>query len=530
MKRRAFIRNIGVSTVSGILGGLNLTAVQSGLLQNLVDSDSDRVLVLIELNGGNDGLNTFVPLDAYDNLANVRSSVVIPQNQLVDFTDTISIHPSMPRVRDLYDNGKLTLVQNVGYPNQNRSHFRSLDIWNTAVDSDTYANTGWIGRYLDDEFPAYPANFPNSDCTDPFAITMGSSIINCQGVDANFSHSILNVNNVAGLTAGIEVAQSNDCYGEEMLFLTDAFKKSNDYSDRVVAASDAGVNAYSGYPDTFLGEQLRTVARLIDGGLQTRIYVVKLKGFDLHDNQVEEGDHATGAHADLLANLSESVFAFQEDLKGLGLEERVVGMTYSEFGRKIISNAGNGTDHGTAAPMILFGSCLISGVVGENPIIAADVSEEEGIAMQYDFRSIYGSILMDWFKVPIEKVQTLLTEDFTYIPLIEECLPVVEENEPADHLPDLATYLQETAELFNVKAYPSPFEYHISVAFQLKKAGQVRLDMYDVLGKQIKQILNSSFQSGSHKVLVEGHNLTAGIYFIRIQAGSTVKSIRVTKV
>lgn len=515
MKRRTFLKNTSLFTLPGILGGFNVSAMPSSILASMVNGDSDRVLVLIELGGGNDGLNTFVPIDAYDNLANARPDVIIPENELLGMTDTIKMHPSLTGLKELYDDSRLTLVQGVGYANQNRSHFRSIDIWNTAVNADEYKSTGWLGRYLDDTFPGYPEDFPNGDCPDPFAVTMGGSIsVNCQGVASNFSHSILDVNNIGGLSTGVEADLPNDCYGDEMTFMVDAFKKANEYSERVILAADQGGNANNSYPASTLGQQLKTVARLIDGGLQSRVYVLTIGGFDTHDGQVEEGEPTIGWHADLLKNLSDCIYAFQQDLKGLDLEERVVGMTYSEFGRKIISNAAFGTDHGSAAPMIVFGSCVNPGVLGANPIIDAEVDPEEGVAMQYDFRSVYGSLLMDWFEVPEEKVQTLLTPEFTYIPLVTGCI---------------ASDTEELIKILDTKAFPNPFGNQFNIRFALEETMEVRIDLFDVVGKQVKQISNKTFTNGAHQLTVEGHALAAGVYFVRIQAGNGVKSLRVVK-
>ncbi|MFK7809033.1 MAG: DUF1501 domain-containing protein [Saprospiraceae bacterium] len=515
MKRRAFLRNTSLLTVPTVLGGLNVTAMPSRIMESMVNGDTDKVLVLIDLNGGNDGLNTFVPLDGYDNLANARNNVIIPVNELLAMTDTIKMHPSMTGVRDLFDSAELTLVQGVGYANQNRSHFRSADIWNTAVNADEYKSTGWVGRYLDSEFPGYPNDFPNDDCPDPFAVTMGSSISsNCQGVDSNFSHAIIDVDNVGGLATGVEADLPNDCYGSEMTFLIDSYKKANSYSERVFDAAEEGTNGSDNYPSSRLGQQLKTVARLIDGGLQTRIYVLTLGGFDTHDSQVEEGTPTIGWHADLLKNLSDSIHAFQQDLKALGLNERVIGMTYSEFGRKIISNAGVGTDHGSAAPMMVFGTCVNAGVVGDNPTIAANVDDEEGVAMQYDFRSIYGSVLMDWFEVPEDTVKELLTPEFTYIPLVTGCI---------------SSDTEEVVEIIETKAFPNPFANQFTISFALNETKDVQIDLFDVVGKRVKPIANKTLTNGQHDVPVEAHGLAAGVYFVRIQAGNGVKSVRVVK-
>jgi len=516
MKRRSFIKNTALFSVPAILGGTKVAAMPASMLEAFINGESDKVLVLIDLNGGNDGLHTFVPLDGYDNLANARPNFILPENSLIDFTDKISLHPTMTGIKNMWDNNNLTVIQGVGYPNQNRSHFRSADIWNTATPAEVYKSSGWIGRYLDDSFPGYPGAYPNDDCPDPFAVTMGGSISGtCQGDDSNFSLAIINTDNLGGLNSGIEAPITEDCYGSELDFLIETFKKSNAYGERVVSAADAGTTNSSLYPsNNELAHQLSVVAKLISGGLQTKVYVLKLGGFDTHANQNEEGDTTIGEHANLLQTLSDAIFAFQEDIKALGLQERVIGMTFSEFGRKIISNAGQGTDHGSAAPMMVFGSCINAGIIGDNPTIGANVDSDEGVAMQYDFKWVYGSILMDWFDVEESKVKELLTDDFQYIPIIKDCS------------------LVSTKEIVNIKeaiAFPSPFDNNFSLSFEIENQEHIRIDLFDVKGKVIQEISNKTLPSGQYQVLVEGHRLPSGVYFARIQAGNGVKTLRVVK-
>jgi len=515
MKRRTFLKNTSVFSLPVLFGGLEVAALPSSQLASIVNGDSDKVLVLIDLNGGNDGLNTFIPLDAYDNLFNARSNVIIPQNQILGMTDTIGLHPVLGGIKNLFDEGRMTLIQGVGYNNQNRSHFRSADIWNTAVEADQYKSTGWFGRYLDDQFPGYPENYPSDDCPDPFAITMGRSISStCQGMNSSFSMAIINPNDVGGLNAGIEAPRPDDCYGEELGYLVETFKKTNSYGERVIAAAENGDSNSSLYPDTELANQLRTIAQLISGGLRTKIFVVQLGGFDTHAEQVVAGDTTMGWHGTLLKTLSDAIYAFQQDLKLLSIQERVVGMTFSEFGRKIKSNAGVGTDHGTAAPLMVFGDCINPGVIGSNPEIADEVDIEEGVAMQYDFKSIYGSILMDWFEVPEEKINELLTEDFTYLPIVGQCASV-------------NTY--EIEDQLSANIFPNPFSNRFTIDLNVERQESVRIDLSDVMGKIVKTITNKRLSSGDHQIYVETHQLPAGVYFTRIQVGNKVKTIRIVK-
>jgi len=516
MKRRSFLKKSSLVTLPAFLGGYELAAMSSSNLFNLVNGDDDKVLVLIDLNGGNDGLASFVPLDYFDNLANARPNLYLPQNQLLTMTDTIGLHPEMEGVNNLFDNGNLTVVQGVAYPNQNRSHFRSADIWNSGVKADEFKSTGWMGRYFDDEFPGYPGGYPNDDCPDPFALTLGKSVSGtCQGANSNFSLAILDIEYLGGLTTGVEAPLPNDCYGAELGYVVDTFKKSNAYAERIVNAVDSG-NSIVDYPDTSIAQRLKTIAQMISGGLQTKVFVIRQGGYDTHADQIVEGNPTVGFHAQLLRELSDAIFAFQEDLKALNLDQRVLGMTFSEFGRKIISNAGLGTDHGTAAPMMVFGSCINPGVIGSNPEIGTNVDIDEGVAMQYDFKSVYGSVMMDWFGVSEADVRNYLFEDFQHIPIINACNTTSTTN--FDPVPNIT-----------VNSFPNPFYNQFTVELTTDRSETVRIDVADVVGKMVKSVTNRSLSRGTHQIPVSGNDLNPGIYFVRVQLGKAVKTVRMVK-
>ena len=224
----------------------------------------------------------------------------------------------------------------------------------------------------------FPEDYPNDDCPDPFAITLGSIVSEtCQGPSTNFSMALVDPENLTTIIEGAEGSLDLDtCYGYQLDFLRTAVKQTNAYSESIETAADNG-NNMAQYPgDNRLAEQLRIIAQLISGGLQTQVYIVNLGGFDTHAAQVADST-TTGNHANLLETLSGAVAAFQEDLQLLGLDERVVGMTFSEFGRRIRSNDSLGTDHGTAAPLFVFGSCINPAIIGENPEIP-DVVRQSG--------------------------------------------------------------------------------------------------------------------------------------------------------
>ena len=217
MNRRNFLRNTGTAVSLPIfLNGLPVSAIAGSPLFNSMNTDSDRVLVLIQLNGGNDGLNTLIPLDQYDNLHKHRSNVIIPSDSILDFTDTIGLHPNMAGIKSVYEEGQMGIIQSVGYPNQNRSHFRSTDIWTSASSSEEVITTGWIGRYLNSIHTDYPDAYPNDQYADPLAITMGNVVSEtCQGMTANFSLTLNDPFALGQLTESEGSELPDTYYGDE---------------------------------------------------------------------------------------------------------------------------------------------------------------------------------------------------------------------------------------------------------------------------------------------------------------------------
>jgi len=427
MDRRKFLRRAGVATIPLLTGVPGIHAAGSSFLTSLLPPDSNRVLVLIQLNGGNDGLNTLIPVDQLGSLQTVRPHVYQQPSTLLPLTTSLSLHSKMTGMQQLFTEGKMSIVQSAGYPNQNRSHFRSTDIWSTGSDATTELQTGWIARHLEVEFTGYPETFPSASLPHPPAISMGNTAnATCQGMITNMSQTVQDPTNLTYLAPGGNTPIPDDSYGDELDFLRTAIEQTNAYGTVIRDAALAGQTT-AAYPNNDLRQQLQNVVRLISGGLQTQVYVVQHNGFDTHSGQVSGTDTSEGYHANLLEALSGSIVAFQNDLEAAGLADRVLGMTFSEFGRKIISNGSYGTDHGTAAPMFLFGNCVSGTILGDNPTIAPDVDQDAGVPMQYDFRDVYGSVLTDWFGVAEADVRTLLYPGFVYLPVANGCasaLPV----------------------------------------------------------------------------------------------------------
>jgi uncharacterized protein (DUF1501 family) len=358
LNRRDFIKlsSLASASLPIALSGFPLFANEKPNEYNFA-VENDNVLVLIQLQGGNDGLNTVFDLNQYDNLQNVRSNLIIPETELLTVDGTTRFHPSMTGIQSIWEQEKLAVIQNVGYPDQNRSHFRSTDIWNSASNSDEYVSTGWIGRFFSENHAEFPENYPTAENPHPFAITIGKTVSEtCQGKNANFSMALVDPDNPGSALVSNTGAIPNNCYGDALSFVNDTISQTNAYADVIINASNLGSNLSEKYTDSELAEKLKHVAKLISGGIKTKVFVVQIGGFDTHDNQVIEGETKTGEHAELLQELSDAMFAFQDDLELLNIDEKVIGMTYSEFGRRIRSNAGLGTDHGTAAPLFVFGT------------------------------------------------------------------------------------------------------------------------------------------------------------------------------
>ncbi|PHI20222.1 hypothetical protein CEQ90_08510 [Lewinellaceae bacterium SD302] len=514
MNRRNFLRKAGLLGIPLAAAPLNVSFTRA--LSTLVDPDDDKVLVLIQLSGGNDGLNTLIPLDQYVNLNANRAALMLPENSLINLTDNQAFHPNMTGMADLFNDGKLGAIQGVGYPNQNRSHFRSTDIWTSASDAEEVVTTGWLGRNFASDHPTYPENFPNEDYPDPFAIAMGSQVSQtCQGTGVNFSMALNDPFNVTSLAVGGDTPLPDTPYGEELGFLRTSIGQANAYGAVVQERAEAG-NSLVDYPDNGFANALKNVAYLVSGGLQSKVYVVNLGGFDTHASQVVAGNPQAGEHAELLQTLSDGMAAFHADLAALGLEERVISMTFSEFGRRIAANDSLGTDHGSAAPLFLMGSCVAPGFLGSSPEIPEVADVNEGVAMQYDFRDIYGSVLQDWFNLDPADVSAVLGHDFVHLPVLSLC-DVVNSTETDTQTEELTA-----------SVYPNPFASRINVSL-VSDGSQAELSIFDVTGKRIELVFSKRLAAGRHRFFVDLENQPAGAYFVRLQMGTRTLSKRIVK-
>jgi len=399
MKRRSF-GQLGISTCAALAIG---TAQPGGWLQALAgelasqdqsSSVTDRILVVIQLSGGNDGLNTIVPYR--DELyAKARPKLGIPSSDVIKLTEELGLHPSLRAIENQFSENRFSIIQGVGYPSPNRSHFESMDIWHSCHPKKDRSQSGWLGRWITEQ-----TAHPTSDST---AIHIGSDTLPlaCQerGVQVPSLASLEQMRLKAKLDSMQDKqsrpgAESNSKDSGSLLdFLSTSTVSALEVSerlDKILAQPDASGD----FPKTALGEKLRAVSRLILSGLKTRIYYVTLDGFDTHANQPD-------VHASLLKQWSEALAAFLSRLKQTGQQDRVLVMTFSEFGRRVSENASLGTDHGAAAPMFLAGPKLPKIIHGPMP----DLSDlEDGdLRFKIDFRSVYASVLEHWMMTDSRK-------------------------------------------------------------------------------------------------------------------------------
>ncbi len=423
MKRRDFLTNTAAGIILPLLlDGFSFKAL-AGSPQKLEQYlSNDHVLVLIQLNGGNDGLNTVIPMDQYSAYQASRSNIAIPENKVLPLNgfDHTGLHPSLTAIQHLFNEGKSGIVQAVGYPNPNFSHFRATDIWMTASDSNKIVSTGWAGRYLDKVYPDFPKDYPNTAMPDPLAIQVGSVISTTfQGPAFIMGLAISNPSSFYNMLDDKPGIDASTRWGEQLAYIETMAIKTDQYAGVIKKAALKVSKQSDKYPaKNPLADQLKIVARLIAGGLKTKIYMVNTGSFDTHSKQADTMDNTKGTHAMLLERVSSAVAAFMDDINVLGAGDRVMGMTFSEFGRRIKSNASGGTDHGAAAPVIYFGNKVKSGIIGNNPLLPTNTTPNDNITMQYDFRSLYATVMQQWLLLDAADVQQVLGGKFPLIDVV----------------------------------------------------------------------------------------------------------------
>lgn len=390
-----------IASIAGPLGLWEWNQVQRGRA-----SVNRPILVVVQMSGGNDGLNTVIPYANgvyYDS----RPSLAIGQDEVLRIDSALGLHPSLNGLKQLYDRGKLAIVNGVGYPNPNRSHFRSMEIWQTAV-PDKNADTGWLGRYLD------ATQSGTGNLVAGLTVGTPAKIFLSKQIDAPVIESVANFR--------LKVRGAR----EEQRRRLEAFRQMYGTAEipALQVVAEKGMHALQAseliethasepkpgvkYPaSSKFADHLQLIAELMGSGLATSVYFTQIGGFD--DHAREKADHAR-----LLQEFDQGISAFYADLENRGLADRAVVLMYSEFGRRLKENASGGTDHGTAGPVFVLGEKVKGGMYGEMPRLS-DLDENGNLKYRLDFRSLYSTVLEDWMRAP---AQEIVGGNFERLPLI----------------------------------------------------------------------------------------------------------------
>lgn len=521
MDRRQFIGNsIKACAATAFAGGVSQKAfANSQLLQAIAGSCTDNILVLVQLSGGNDGLNTIIPLDQYSLLSSARSNILIPENKVLGTTkyNGTGFHPSTTGMWELFESNKFSIVQGCSYNNPDLSHFRATDILMSGSDSNEFLKTGWLGRNLDQIHPDFPEGYPSEVNTDPVAVQMGSTTaLALEGELSSFGLAVTSISRDYALLSGFGDPAPDSRAGCELEYIRKVAVDTDSYNARILeAAANQPKNLSTKYGSGSLSSQLKNVARLIKGGLQTRVYVVSLFGFDHHANQTDSGDTTTGSHASLLKIVSEAVCAFQDDLELMEVNKRVTGLIFSEFGRRVTSNGSNGTDHGTAMPLMLFGSELIGDMYGTNPNLAAsNGGVVSNVPMQRDYRDVYYSILKDWFCLSEAQLSNVFGgKHYEYIELFKPGSITGNSDDKHER--------ERTNKLSSI--YPQPMDTRTTIRFNTS-GGLVLVEVFDLLGIKVATVLNTKVSPGVHEVGFEKNNLKSGTYYVKMTTDNFIET------
>ena len=397
LTRREFIRR----SAGGGLGFLAFSGVapsfltRSALAQTPGPERDRSILVVIQLAGGNDGLNTVVP-HTDDNYHNLRPKLGLRKG-LIPLNEDLALHPACQPLHELFDQGQLSIIQNVGYPNPNRSHFRSTEIWETGSDSEAVRHEGWLGRFFDNACAGSPDK--DKKTADPTAVHVSDMIP--QSYLSKKPHSLFGMKPRGRIDGGDD---PGDLAYEKLLRADQSSETANYLShtmmntlvtERRVEKIISSYRPMADYPRSKLARSLQRVAALIQAGLETRVYYVSQGGYDTHANQLAN-------HTRLLGQLSGAMQAFQKDLTAHRKDDQVLTMTFSEFGRRPSENGSLGTDHGTAAPLFVMGAPVRGGLLGSAPDL--NVGQNKDLQYSTDFRSIYSTVLDRWLEADAAKI------------------------------------------------------------------------------------------------------------------------------
>jgi uncharacterized protein (DUF1501 family) len=503
MKRRDFI-NTSTAAAAGVIAAPYIAKSKPILnfkpIDRILSDDNDNVLIVIELFGGNDGLNTIVPIAEEDKYRELRDTLHIPAEATVRFEQS-DLYMNRALVDDVHNGGmlqlmaegRLAVVQGIGYDNPTLSHFRSRDIWHAGIintDPNVKLLDGWIGRYFAELLPDYPEVIPEH----PLAIHVGGTIpLAFKSNKGHMGIAITDPEAFFKLGEGLTPTDpkfdnpGDDYFKREYNFAHIIGEQAEEYSKAVKAAYDIGKEKLKVDYGEGLAQKFKLISALIAGGLKSKVYHVNLSNFDSHAQQMDAG--YTGAHATLLNELANAVSQFLDDAVQQGYHQRVAGMTVSEFGRRAKDNGSRGTDHGSASIQFVFAGHdeNINGGFFNNDgqLVFAKLNAADNIDYTYDFRRTYADALELWLNGTEEHSETVFGEKVPKLEVLRKRISSVEDN---------LTY--ENGKFINI--YPNPSFGTGSINFTLKKPLNVTVEIYEVTGKMISVLHKGLLMNGNY--------------------------------
>ncbi|SFR34538.1 Uncharacterized conserved protein, DUF1501 family [Robiginitalea myxolifaciens] len=545
--RRSFLQALGIAGSGSMMLGSNMltASAPSPLTAAIANAPGDGILILIRLSGGNDGLSTVIPIEQYDTYANARPNIYIPESKVLKLTDEFGVPSYMQALESLWGEGSFKAVHGVGYEGQSLSHFTGSDIYaNTDLTTTGFTglDTGWMGRYFENLYPDYLINPPAS----PAAVQIGQyGNLIFQGEETNYAFVASNIDQLeeiaqTGEQYNLDPTLFGDCmYGDQLRFLRGVANTTYEYSGLIHAAYERGRNDVE-YQENGFARQLALLARLIKGNLGTRVYMISMGGFDTHGNQPL-------AHERLMTNLSVAVKDFYEDLTFTDQDDKVLSMTFSEFGRRIFENGSNGTDHGKAAPTLFFGAGLNgSAFVGDHPSLD-NPNGRGNLEYTMDFRDLYATVLAEWLCVDIPLVeQHLLGHPYNPVNLGFNCSGVDFDDiaysdqpptpptppDSSDPNPNPNPSEEMLDAIVHKPFYPDAAGANPYIRLDMPFTAHVDITLYNILGQKVATLYNEMMLEGSLEINVRDRvpaHLATGkyIYRIGVQDRFMAKSIMV---
>ncbi len=522
MKRRDFVKSGAIIGAGSVLAP---HIVKGNLLYKKIDNDKilgeedDSIVVILELFGGNDGLNTIIPFDQEDDYVNLRPTLSVSKDKATQFGSS-DLWFNDALIRDIHkdgflglmDNGQLAVVQGIGYNYPNLSHFQSRDIWHSGItpnSEDDYPRLleGWLGRYFSNKLENFPIEIPEH----PMAIQIDGTV--SMLLNSNKGYMGIAVDdpdtffeNGQGLASSLpKFPTPNTLYEEEFNYVHVIAQQSEDYAKAVKEAWDLGKSKVKVDYTSELAQKFKIISSLIAGGLKTKVYFVRLSNFDSHAKQAD-GD-GFGQHWTLLQQVSSAITEFLDDAKQIGYADRVVGMTISEFGRRPFENGSSGTDHGGGSMQFVF--------AGNDKFINGGYYKEQGapsltdfdqygnILKNYDFRRVYVDMLETWFKASKEETTAVFGEQITSLNILN----------PRDTSVSDSLVISGNVP-FTIT--PNPTNQNTTISFELKSPDRVIIEIYSVLGQRLGILFNKDSMPGQYSVSLN-RTLQSGSYLVNLR-------------